>query len=377
MIFRLVFIIFIVSQVHINAQSDSLKSKIELEIDYRFRVEHDWSSKKSDGTFRNNRSRLRYRFRIGSTYKNDWYSVGFRIRTGDPKKQQDPQLTLGKGFKEFGTLPIGFEKIFFQANWNNFKIWAGKNTYTFEKNNELLWSDNVFPEGISIEKVININSSLINRINLVGGHFVLGSNDKSFNNDAYLTGLQTSISTANKRVYIFPTLYMFRNIPNIPDGNHAFLINYTILHLGTRTNLFKNKSISIEVDFYKNIENYDQSNNIPSNLKNQRSGYVIGVQYGKLKTKNNWLFKVTYANLQRYSVVDFMAQNDWARWDYSAQNSPDGRLSNLNGAEFVTAYSLSEKINLVMKYYIVKQLISYGTEKETGQRIRFDLNMKI
>ena len=104
---------------------------------------------------------------------------------------------------------------------------------------------------------------------------------------------------------------------------------------------------------------------------------MIGVQYGKLKTKNNWLFKVTYANLQRYSVVDFMAQNDWARWDYSAQNSPDGRLSNLNGAEFVTAYSLSKKIDLVMKYYIVKQLISYGTEKETGQRVRFDLNMKI
>lgn len=373
----LIFVVCIVSQVYVSAQSDSLISTLELEMDYRFRVEYDWDSKKSDGTFRNNRSRLRYRFRIGTTYSDDCYSVGVRIRTGDPNKQQDPQLTLGKGFKDFGTLPIGFEKIFFQANWNNFRIWAGKNTYSFVKNNELFWSDNVFPEGISVEKIIRISASSLDEIKLVGGHFILGSNDNSFNNDAYLSGLQTSFSFANNRFNVFPTLYMFNNIPNFPDGNHSFVMNYTILHLGARLKLIKNIPFRLEFDFYKNIEHYDQSDNIPLDLNNQKTGYVIGIQYGNLSSKRDWLFKLTYANLQRYSIVDFMAQNDWARWDYSEQNSPDGRLSNFNGTEFVAAHALSEKVNLAMKYYFVKQLISYGIEKETGQRIRFDLNVKI
>ncbi|MDA9774279.1 putative porin, partial [Saprospiraceae bacterium] len=330
-----------------------------------------------DGSFRQDRSRLRYRFRVGTTYKNDWYSVGLRIRTGDPNKQQDPQLTLGKGFKEFGTLPIGFEKIFFQANWKNTKIWAGKNTYPFEKNNELFWSDNVFPEGITLEKAINVNTKLINEIKLIGGHFILGSNDSSFSNDAYLSGLQTSVSGLNKRVHIFPSLYLFRNIPNIPDGSHTFLIDYTILHFGTKALLLKDKSISFELDFYRNVENYDQSNDVPQNLKNQKTGYTIGLQYGALKTKKDWFFIATYANLQRYSVVDFMAQNDWARWDYSGDSSPDGRLSNLNGVEIVAAYAINNKMNVVMKYYTVNQLVTYGIDKETGQRIRFDLNVKI
>lgn len=32
---------------------------------------------------------------------------GLKLRTGNPRKLQDPELTLGDGFKEFGALPIG------------------------------------------------------------------------------------------------------------------------------------------------------------------------------------------------------------------------------------------------------------------------------
>ena len=87
--------------------------------------------------------------------------------------------------------------------------------------------------------------------------------------------------------------------------------------------------------------------------------------------------KLTYAYLERFSNLDYMAQNDWARWDYSGFDSPDGRLSNLWGIEAVLAYAISEKVNLVSKYYLVEQLVPYGAEKETGQRIRFDINLKI
>ena len=133
----------------------------------------------------------------------------------------------------------------------------------------------------------------------------------------------------------------------------------------------------IRDSYYNNLTNYDDNNNIEQDFTDQRTGYTCGVQYGDTKSTNNWMLRLTYARLQRYSILDYMAQNDWARWDYSSFNSPDGRLSNLQGAEAVVAYAISKKITLVTKYYHVDQLIPFGNEKETGQRIRFDINVKI
>ncbi len=376
MIFRLITFFVIISMVQLNAQKDSLKSKLQFEMDFRFRAEQDWDSQKSDGSFREDRSRLRYRFRTGLSYAQDWYTFGFRIRTGDPNKQQDPQLTLGKGLKEYGTLPLGFEKIYFQSEWNDFKLCLGKNSYPFTKNNELFWSDNVFPEGISIKKKINLKSPLLNEIELSGGHFVMASNNTSFNKDAYFQAFQTSFTGWDKRIMVFPSLYVFRNIPDIPDGDHSFLLDYTIMHFGSSLKLLKDHSFRIDFDYYQNFENYESNIDVASNFTDQRNGFVVGLKYGDLKVADNWFFSISYADLERYSIVDYMAQNDWARWDYSAFNSPDGRLSNFRGAEIVAAYAISDKINIVSKYYIVEQLIPYGTSKETGQRIRFDINVK-
>lgn len=374
---RIIFFCFLFSYFQNYAQSDSLFSNLKFEMDYRFRVEQDWDSKKSNGSYREDRSRLRYKFRAGVIYERNRSSFGFRLRTGDPKKQQDPQLTLGTAFKEFGTLPIGFEKVFFIYNLSSVDIWAGKNTFPFIKNNELFWSDNVFPEGISFQKFINLNANTFNHFKITGGHFILGSNNTSFNTDASLSGVQTEVLCFNKRISIFPTFYFFKNIPDIPDGSHSFVFNYSILHLGAKLKLNRSGSLYLKFDLYKNINNYDQVLEISSNLKDQKTGYVLGLKYGQLKNRKDFLIELTYAHLQRYSVLDYMAQNDWARWDYSNFNSPDGRLSNFQGIEFVLAYALSSKTNLVMKYYNVEQLISYGQTKETGQRLRFDLNTRL
>lgn len=358
-------------------QVDSILSKIDFEMDFRFRAEQDWDSKKSDGTFRNDRTRLRYRFRTGLTYQDDWYSAGFRIRTGDQRKQQDPQLTLGAGFEEFGTLPLGFEKIYFQGKRNSFKFWLGKNIYPFDKNNELFWSDNVFPEGVFIAQGIDFQSGAIDHIDIKGGHFIISSNGSSIFDDAYFQGLQTSISIFEKQVRIFPSIYLFRNIPNIPDGDHSFVLDYSIFHLGSKINLLKNKKLIIEFDWYQNLEDYNSNINIAEKLKDEKSGYTIGLRYGMLNMPKSWMIKLSYASLQRYSIVDFMAQNDWARWDYSSNNSPDGRLSNFFGVEIVSGYAINKKINLIAKYYFVKQIIPNGSSPETGQRFRLDLNVKI
>ena len=182
-LYSIIFLILL--NYKIEAQTDLLLSKVSYELDFRFRAEQDWSSKKFDGNLREDRTRLRYRLRTGATFKNEWYSLGFRIRTGDQNKQQDPQLTIGKGFEEFGTLPLGFEKIFFQGIHGGLKYWLGKNSYSFEKNNELFWSDNVFHEGVFLEHNLKLSNLIFENIILRGSHYILSSNGKSFFKDAY------------------------------------------------------------------------------------------------------------------------------------------------------------------------------------------------
>ncbi|MBT28720.1 MAG: hypothetical protein CMO01_03585 [Thalassobius sp.] len=363
--------------VALFAQLDSLISKLSFESDFRFRIEQDWNSKKSDGSYRDDRTRFRYRLRAGVNYANKWYNTGFRIRTGEPNKQQDPQLTLGEGFKEFGTLPIGLEKLYFVGKWSTFGFSLGKNTFPFEKNNELFWSDNVYPEGVSIDKSFSLESNIIDAVNFKAGHFIMSASGASLNQDAYFQGFQSHISFLKNRFEIFPSLYLFKNIPNIPDGNENYEIDYSIFHIGTRLQLLQRAPLKMEVDYYNNLQDYSTNDSIPNNLKDQNTGFVLGLKYGNLKEKGNWLLEASYAKLQQYSAVDFMAQNDWARWDYSASGSPDGRLTNLKGIELVIGFKVDKKAILKMKYYLVEQLVPYGISKETGSRIRLDLDVQL
>ena len=373
LIYILVLFIF---PININAQIDSLKSRLSFNADFRFRIEQDWDSKKSDGSYRDDRTRLRYRLRAGAVYKAKWYEVSFRIRTGNPIKQQDPQLTLGDGNKEFGTLPIGIEKAYFQGEWNTFIFWVGKNSFPFEKNNELFWSDNVFPEGVSIENNFNIRSNIIDNLYIKAGHYIISTSNKSFDQDSYFEGFQISSSFFEKKITIFPSLYLFKNIPNIPDGNDTFSLNYSIAHLGTKYRILNKFPLNIELDYYKNLQDYSNNNSISNNLKEQKSGIVIGLKYGNLLNKGDWLFTTSFAKLQKFSAVDFLAQNDWARWDYSSSESPDGRLTNFSGIELVAGYKIDKKISLKLKYYFIEQIIPLEITKENGSRIRLDLDVK-
>ena len=96
---------------------------------------------------------------------------------------------------------------------------------------------------------------------------------------------------------------------------------------------------------YQNIEDYRSNENISDAFSEEKTGYSIGIQFGSFKQTKDLKFKITYAKLEKYAALDYMAQNDWARWDYSAFNSPDGRLTNFKGIEIVIGYNISKKIN--------------------------------
>jgi Putative porin len=362
--------------VSLLAQNDSLPKKLKFTGDFRFRAEQDWHNRNSDGSYRDNRSRLRYRLRFGASYQyNEWLSIGMRIRTGNPMQQQDPQLTLGAGFKEFGTLPIGFEKIYFKGKYKGFLFWLGKDTFPFRKQNELFWSDNVYPEGVFLSQKFRFDSPIIQTLKFSAGHFIAMANGASFSKDNYIQGFQIYSSLWQNRFELFPSFYYFKNTPNIPDGNETFVFDYAIFHLGSKLKLINNPEVSIEVDYYNNLADYQANDSIPNLFKDQKTGLITALGIGKLRNKGDWLIKLTYTLLQQYAAVDFIAQNDWTRWDYSNAGSPDGRLTNFKGLEVMAGYSLGKKFTLKMRYFKVEQLVAYGVAKELGDRIRFDLDI--
>ena len=134
--------------------------------------------------------------------------------------------------------------------------------------------------------------------------------------------------------------------------------------------------LTFGLDVYQNLKNYKNDENIPDFLKDQKSGVVGHIVWGELKKKGDFSGGVYLTYLERYSAVDFFAQNDWTRWDYSSQGSRDGRLTNFKGIELVAAYKISKRFQLKMRYFKVEQLLPYGPALETGDRIRLDLDFK-
>lgn len=284
------------------------ESKLKFTSDFRFRIEQDWNSKKSDGSYRDDRSRMVYRFRLGASYQyNPWASFGARIRTGNLNDQQGPHVTLGGSGGEFSSVQLGFEKLYFQYKQRGLSAWVGKNTFPFEKQNELFWNDNVFPEGVSVSYNISSKTKLFNWLTLNGSHFIISSNNKSLAKDAYVQGIQFLSKHWKKKLTFFPSLYYFRNIANVPDNKGTYTQSYTIFHLGTYATISQSPRIEIGGDYYQNLQDYDANEFIPVAFKDEKTGWVVNVKLGQLRTKGDWELQLYYAHLQKYAIVDYFA----------------------------------------------------------------------
>jgi len=368
--------IFLYNTVLFSQENDRQK-KLKFKADLRLRTEQDWNSRKSDGTYRDDRFRLRFRVRAGLQYKpNDWATFGFRSRTGYAEKQQDPHLTIGDGYHEFDSVPIGFDKLYFKVNKNWFETWLGRNTFPFEKTNELFWSDNVALDGLFLSAKFETSPEWIDEVTYSGGLFTMLNSYSTFGDDSFIGIFQIKTEHLNKRLKVFPSFYHFNSMPNIPDGNETFRLDYTIVQLGAEALAFEHPRITLGLDLYQNLQNYNKNESIQDNFKDQKTGFVGSVVWGNLAKKGDFALGAYFTYLERYAAVDFIAQNDWVRWDYSGQGSRDGRLTNYKGLELMTGYRISKMLQLKIRYFMVEQLIPYGSAIENGNRIRLDIDFR-
>lgn len=359
-----------------QTKAQQILENITLTGDFRFRIEQDWNSRKADGTYRDDKSRLRYRLRFGASYNHkEWAEFGFRLRTGSLNDQQDPHITLGDKGGEFSTVQVGFEKLWFQAKHKWLTAWVGKNTYPFYKHDELFWNDNVFPEGVAVKTEFPFDEGLISSLSINAGHFIATHSKQSFSADNFFQGLQFIAGLADERIHIPVGIFRFNRVPNIPDGQGTFDISYTILHIAPWVIIAKQPRLSVGFDYFKNFTDLSSNGGIPDNFSNQTNGFSMNIKLGQLEQKGDWSIELFLAYLQKYSIVDYYAQNDWARWDYSEYGAAGSRLSNMKGVNLRFAYALGPNWNVRLQGYLTEQLLAEGEFTETGSRVRLDMNI--
>lgn len=349
----------------------TIQEKTKFYSDFRFRFEEDWDSRKTDGTYRDDRGRLRIRFRVGFDYNwNEHLSFGGRIRAGNKLEQQSPHQTLGD---EFEPKTINLDKAYLKGNYTKAWWWIGKNNFPFWKQNELWWHDDVLPEGVALGGKFMMGNKISFKPTI--GYFIINSLGKGIENDPALKAGQLAVEIKLKKlgITLASGYYGLNDMPNINDGAGTSTLDYSLINSGIKFDIKTKLPVSVGFDLMNNLEDYADDTLISKVYRNQTTGYVANLNIGQLKEKNDFLIGYYYAYIPKLSVVDYLSQDDWLRWNYN--NVSGTRSSNFQGHEIRLGYAFGANFNVVARAYFVEGIVTTGNFKETNNRFRLDFNI--
>lgn len=359
----------------IQQSPKSTFDKLKFYGDFRFRAEQDWNSFRRDGSLRDNRGRLRYRLRLGFNYRsNQNLTVGARLRSGEGNNRQSPHITLGQNANH----SIVIDKAFVKFSKPTYSIWAGKNNFPFWKQNELFWDDDVTPEGLAFNGTAAIFKNTQLKYNLA--YFIINSKGQNLQDDPSLFGSQIVLETQmfDIKITAGSAYFSFDEISdkNAPVGNHILDYGLSISSISLK---YGNETpISLGIDYINNFTSYEQDSIITStNLQGEKTGFVANLKIGSINKKGNFLLAYYYSYIAKYAIVDFLAQDDWVRWDLD--NGEGTRSSNFKGHELRLSYALNKNMNIVLRSYFTKAIRKESitqTALETNNRFRADFNLK-
>jgi hypothetical protein len=213
-----------------------------------------------------------------------------------------------------------------------------------------------------------------NQISVNAGYFIINNtkkdNKQTFGKHANIAFSQIKFQTTTRsnKIIIAPTI--LRTYTKDLLG-----INYTIF-AGYAQFKMRN-GLDFHIDYFNNFENL--KGKVNSDFENQKMGIATGVNYRIFK---NFFVNANYAHIEKYAVIDMLAQDDWVRWGNSLVDNRGNQLlnytmsSNFGGFGFGLKYKLNKNTFTQLKFWNVKGIVKYGAELETGTRIRLDFNLK-
>jgi len=366
-----------------GAQFDQtdLSDRFKLFGDFRARLERDWDSLHGDGTKRDDRLRLRVRFRGGFDARiNDNWSATVAARSGPDLSQQSPHITI-VDFDGGSTGPYEFnlDHWYLAYDQGGFEAWIGRNEMSFWHQDDLFIFDNVTYPGLGASFEHGL-----------GG----GKLTWNLNYVALPVGMKKSSGTGLLGQLVYEQNFERWGLtlaggyfgtdadPDNPDGQTLLTENstrdYQVVNLMAqfRSQMF-DRPYYIGLDYNRNLETYDDSpvDSFSQFHKDDRDGYVIEFVLGDKEKKGDWQFGYYYSYLEALSVHSSYIADDWARWGDANQV----RATNLKGSELRAVYSFSPTMNIIARLFFVDaiSLLEAGdTTLETGNRLRIDVNIE-
>lgn len=357
------------------ARADLVSTRrFRLYADFRTRIETDWDSQNQEGIPRDDRTRLRVRFRIGFQYEpDDHWMLEARLRSGQEESQQSPHVTiLDFDGNDTGDASFNLDRWFLRGRWGGFWFWTGRNNLPFWRADELEYDDDVTAVGVALGWSRDLP---VGSLALQGGYFSPPVGMLAFT--GRMGGFQVLYRAELGGVrWVFAGLASaFQANPDDPDAAGLLTDNgfrdYLPLELSVEATWdVKERPLAIVADLLHNAERYRTDDPDPFTVENrdQTDGFAVGAFYGGLDRTGDWLIGYEYARIETLAVHNSYAEDDWVRWGTLTQI----RASNMKGHELRGGYAFRENLNLLARLFLVQSI----TTVEDGKRFRIDFNYR-
>ena len=348
---------------------ESLWDSIDVYGDFRLRYELDYDSVRADGkTSRDDRNRLRTRARLGFKLSPaDWLTANLRVRYGDSNSQQSPHVTLlqdGGPTGDHSDIWIDRLSLGFRAD----ELWAniGRDGLPFWKPHEMYWDDDIYLDGGSIGFETTAGDT---QMNLALGTWILpdGPDHHSVSEQSLLTAGQIKLAHVlgdHGQLTIADSLFFINDDSSVVNTTNDD-VDYTINALDIQyKRSAEDNHLTLGATY---LHNFDRGPDADP-ARNDTDGFVIYGTLVKLEQKDDWLFGYYYADIEKYAVARYFAQDDWSRFGSATQT----RSSDFRGHELRLGYMLADNLNVILRAYHVDT----KSTQEDGKRIRLDLNYR-
>jgi hypothetical protein len=275
-----------------------LWSRLEWSGDFRARLENFWYDEDGFGLENQDRSRGRYRFRLGAKAKvNEIVTVGFRIASGSDD-QRSTNKSFGSGV-DFDTDDLRLDKAFaeftmpgrYLPEGMKIKSTVGKVSNPFRwKNGKdfMIWDSDITPEGIGVQISGKPGEDLALFANT--GYYIVDENSSS--KDPHVLGIQGGATYyVNEDIEVGgrASFYDWRSLDDafLTRANEwGSLVgdssDYTVLELAaySRFNHVEAWPVMVYGHYARNLD----SDSVIAGIGDEDEGWGIGVEVGD-KTK--------------------------------------------------------------------------------------------
>ncbi|MFH1371384.1 MAG: putative porin [Planctomycetota bacterium] len=361
-----------VEKKQVSAMPGNLKWLENIKIGGDFRFRYEGIDAQSGGKWGSsvNRNRIRARLNLDARV-NDDIDLGFRLASGSADPVSTNQ-TLGDSFS---SKDIWLDRAYFDwhpGTMKGFNFIGGKMPLPFYRvgSNQLIWDDDLNPEGLAAKYVLPLSSSLNAYVD--GGGFWVGHADTSTAPDTSLWAVQCYLkNTFEDKGYLLGGMsyYNYGNIESAGDlatvwkgssnffGNTStggnFKYDYDIVE-GFAEYGFKLADFPVAV-----FGDYAHNTASPGSKSN---GWLVGTTFNMAKDPGSWQIGYDYRDIDSDAVIGQFNDSDFIG------GGTDGK-----GHRFNFVYQLSKNFQAGLTYFLNEKK---NSAEDKYRRLQADMVFK-